>query len=205
MKTLVAVLFATVLSLAIAQAEEKQEDKSLGEKTSETLDKAGNTVKKGGRAVVDTTKRAADAVVDAVTPQAGARKVNVTLTEHRIAMPKQLKPGKTAFIVKNAGNEKHNFAIKGEGLDQKFLAAVDPKQTKVLHANLKAGKYEVICPVKDHDDKGMKVNLARALTGAHSRADLPCNVGAALFAVSRRCTMSCTTLSASWRVYAVVR
>ena len=159
MKTFVSVLIAAAVSIAIAQAQEKKEDKTLGEKTSETLDKAGDTAKKAGRTIADTTQKAADAVVDAVTPEAGARKVNVTLTEHRIAMPKQVKPGKTAFIVKNAGKEKHSFEVKGEGIDQKFLTAVDPNQSKVLHVNLKAGNYEVICPVKDHDDKGMKVNL----------------------------------------------
>ena len=41
-------------------------------------------------AVADTTKKAADTVVDAVTPDTDAHKVDVKLVDHRIEMPKQI-------------------------------------------------------------------------------------------------------------------
>jgi uncharacterized cupredoxin-like copper-binding protein len=74
-------------------------------------------------------------------------------------MPKQIESGKTAFVVRNAGKEKHNFELTGEGIDKKFLATVDPNETKVLHVDLKPGAYKIICPVKDHEEEGMKLNL----------------------------------------------
>jgi uncharacterized cupredoxin-like copper-binding protein len=84
----------------------------------------------------------------------------VKLTEYHIDMPKKLAAGKTAFVVRNAGKEKHNFEIEGEGMEKKFLATLDPEQTKVLQVELKAGTYKVYCPVKGHEGKGMKLSLA---------------------------------------------
>jgi uncharacterized cupredoxin-like copper-binding protein len=159
MKTIISILLALTISILGVQATE-EEEKTLGEKTSETLDKAKEKTKEAGRAVADTTKKAADAVVDAVTPESDARRVEVKLSESDIDMPKKLKPGKTAFVVYNAGKEKHNFKVEGEGIDKKFILAVGPTETKVLHMDLKAGTYNAYCPMDDHEEKGMKVKLA---------------------------------------------
>jgi uncharacterized cupredoxin-like copper-binding protein len=159
MKTMMFVSLTVAAAISVASAQEKKADKSLGEKTAETLGKAGEKTKDAGRAVVDTTKKAANAVVDAVTPDKDAHKVDVKLVEHRIEMPKTVAAGKTAFVVHNTGKEKHNFQIEGEGIDKTFLAAVSPDDTKVLHVDLKPGTYKVYCPVKDHASEGMKLNL----------------------------------------------
>lgn len=159
MKTITFVSLALAAAISVASAQEKKADKTLGEKTGDALGKAGEKTKEAGRAVVDTTKKVAIAVVDAVTPDADARKVEVKLAEHQIDMPKSLQAGKTAFVVHNAGKEKHNFQIEGQGIDKKFLAAVSPDDTKVLHVDLKPGTYKVYCPVKDHAGEGMKLNL----------------------------------------------
>ena len=159
MKTIMFVSLALAATISVASAEDKKSDKTLGEKTAETLEKAKEKTKDAGRAVADTTKKAADAVVDAVTPDADARKVEVKLTEHHIDMAKSLEPGKTAFVVRNAGKEKHNFEIKGEGIEKKFFASVSPDETKVLHVHLKSGTYKVYCPMKDHESEGMKLSL----------------------------------------------
>ena len=161
MKTFITLLLAAAVSVVVVQAEdkEKKEDETLAEKTSETWDKTKEKTKEAGRAVADTTKRAADAVVDALTPDADARKVDVKLTEHAIAMPTELESGKTAFVVRNAGKEKHNFEVEGEGIDKKFFAPVEPDETKVLHVTLKSGTYKVFCPLKNDEKKGMKLKL----------------------------------------------
>jgi uncharacterized cupredoxin-like copper-binding protein len=83
----------------------------------------------------------------------------VTVAEDRIDMPTSLESGKTAFIVKNDGKEKHNFEVKGDGTDRKFITDLTPKQTKVLHVNLKRGTYTVYCPVGDNQKKGMETSL----------------------------------------------
>ena len=159
MKTVLIVPIIVAAAMSVATAQEKKSDKSIGEKTSETLQKAGEKAKEAGHAIVDGTKKAGEAVVDAVTPDKDAHKVDVKLVEHRIEMPKQIGTGKTAFVVHNTGKEKHNFEISGEGIDKKFMAALSPDETKVLHVDLKAGTYKVTCPVGDHEDEGMKLNL----------------------------------------------
>lgn len=159
MKTLLSMILAGAISIVVAQAQTEEKDKTAGEKTSEAWDKTKEATKDAGRAVADTTKKATKAVVDALTPDADARKVNVTLMEHRIDMPKSVEPGKTAFVVKNSGKEKHNFEVEGQGIEEKFFLALGPDETKVLHVNLKTGTYKVYCPMKDHEKKGMEVKL----------------------------------------------
>lgn len=161
MKTqfLSASFLAVALSVTAVAVDEKRpgDDKTLGEKTSETLKKAGEKTKDAGRAVVEGTKeagraaaegsrKAADAVKDAVTPDADAQRVEVTLNEERIEVPKEIAAGKTAFVVRNNGSKKQNFHIAGHGVDKKFMTAVDPNESKTLHVNLKPGTYQVQFP-----------------------------------------------------------
>src|SRR5678816_1085816 len=131
MKTTLYVSLAIAATLAAASAAEQKSEKTFGEKT-------------------------ADTVVDAVTPDKDAHRVEVTLNEHRIDMPKSLGSGKTAFVVRNSGKEKHNFEIEGQGIDKKFMTSLSPDESKVLHVDLAPGNYKVICPVKDHEEEGMK-------------------------------------------------
>jgi uncharacterized cupredoxin-like copper-binding protein len=159
MKTLRFIPLALAATLSFGTAQETKSDKTLREKTAETLNKAKEKTKDAGRAIADTSKKAADAVADAVTPDKDARKVDVRLVEHKIEMPMQLSSGKTAFVVTNAGAQKHNFEIEGQGIDKKFLTNVDPKETKTLHVELKPGTYKVSCPVGDHEEHGMKLDL----------------------------------------------
>lgn len=153
MKTLLPIIVVSAISVGLIQAQ------TAGEKASEAWDQTKQTAKEAGHAVVKTTKKAANAVADALTPEPGARKINVTVAEDRIDMPTSLKPGKTAFIVKNDGKEKHNFEVEGEGTDRKFITDLTPKQTKVLHVSLKRGTYTVYCPVGDNRKKGMETSL----------------------------------------------
>ena len=154
------ILYSTIVAVALSTVPASAaEEKTLGEKTSETVDKAVEKTKEAGRAAVDATKKAATAVKDAVTPDPDAQKIEVTLTEHRIEMPRAVPAGKTAFIVTNSGKAKHNFEIEGQGIEKKFLATVDPNETKTLNVDLKPGNYKVFCPVKDHEAKGMEVTL----------------------------------------------
>ena len=149
LSTIVAV--ATSLSVALAQGP-AQKAADAAEDTAETAKNVGHSIAKG-------TKRAVATVADALTPDPDARSVDVTLSDSRIDMPTSLKPGKTAFIVKNAGKKKHNFEVKGNGSDQKFLVDLTSKQTKVLHVNLKRGSYTVYCPVGGKEKGGLETSL----------------------------------------------
>ena len=81
------------------------------------------------------------------------------MSEYKFDMPTTLKPGKTAFIVKNAGKKTHNIEIKGNGIDRKFAANLRPGQSRVLHIVLKRGIYDVTCPVDFHMMKGMTAKV----------------------------------------------
>jgi uncharacterized cupredoxin-like copper-binding protein len=153
MKTFFSIILAVTVSIGTVRAQGPvQKATDVAEDTAETAKNVGHSVAKG-------TKKAVNTVVDALTPDADARRVDVTLGEYKIDMPTSLKPGKTAFIVKNAGKQKHNFEVKGNGTDQKFLVDLTPKQTKVLHVNLKRGTYTVYCPMGDNQKKGMETSL----------------------------------------------
>src|SRR4051812_38992521 len=89
---LTSMMLAAALSFATA-VEEKKSDKSLTEKTSETLSKAGEKTKEAGKSLVDGTKKAVDGLVDAVTPDKDARKVEVKLTDSHVGLPAKLEPG----------------------------------------------------------------------------------------------------------------
>src|ERR671934_2044199 len=142
MKTLLFTIMAAAISCSVVRAENPVKD---------AVDTATNV----GHAAARHTKNAADTVADALTPEPDGRRVDVTMTEYKFDMPTELKAGKTAFVVKNAGKKKHNFAIKGGGIDQKFPNNLTPGETRVLNVTLEKGTYEVTCPVDFHPQRGM--------------------------------------------------
>ena len=154
MKTLVSVILASAVSIAYVQAQE-----DIPAKAAKAAATAANTAKHVGQAAVRHTKEAVETVADVFTPEPDARRVDVTLTDHHLDMPTELKPGKTAFVVKDDGKKKHNFEIQGEDVDKKFLTDLSPEQTKVLHVTLEHGNYTVFCPEDGHRDKGMAAKL----------------------------------------------
>jgi hypothetical protein len=152
---------------AMVQAEEK----TVAEKTEEVWDKTKQKTKEVSKAVVKTTKETTQTVakktketVNAIehkidTPDPDARKVNVTITDSGVQMPASLRSGKTAFIVKNSGKQKHNFEIEGEHLDKSFWFAIAPKDSKTMQVDLKPGSYDAHCSVGEHANKETKVKL----------------------------------------------
>jgi iron uptake system EfeUOB component EfeO/EfeM len=149
MKTFLSMVFAGLISTAVAQVDTAE---NVVHSTVRGTEKAARTVAHG-------VKKAADAVEDAVTPDSDARRVDVTVTENRIDMPTQLRSGKTAFVVKNAGRTTQNFEVEGRSVDRKFAAALNPGQTKVMHVTLKRGTYIVYSPGKEGDKRTAKVTL----------------------------------------------
>jgi iron uptake system EfeUOB component EfeO/EfeM len=149
MKAFFSMVFAGMISTAVAQVDTAE---NVVHSTVRGTEKAARTVAHG-------VKKAADTVEDAVTPDSDARRVDVTVTDDRIDMPAQLKPGKTAFVVKNAGNTAQNFEVEGRSVDRKFVTAPNPGQTKVLHVILKRGTYTAYSPGKDENKRTAPVTL----------------------------------------------
>jgi plastocyanin len=157
MKTIIAFLVALAFASGVT-AVRGQEQKTTGGKAAEVWDKTKKTTKEVTRDVVDKTAKAVEKIESSVDrPDADANRVDVTITEKGVQMPKTLKPGKTAFVVKNGGKEKHNFEIEGPRLDKSFWFAVAPNATKTMQVNLEPGTYEADC--KLHEGREPKVKL----------------------------------------------
>ncbi len=146
MKTLPALLIGVCVSVAVVRAQ------GPGERIKDTAKAVGHGIK-------NTAKATGDAIEDALEPEPRARRVEVTLSDYAIAMPTELKPDYTAFVVHNGGKHAHNFEVQGNGSDKKFIKSVEPGKTKVLHVDLARGTYDVWCPVDKHADKGMRTTL----------------------------------------------
>jgi hypothetical protein len=142
---LTSLILAATLSIGTA-AEEKK-----GDKDKPLTTKAAETTKDIGKSISNTTKKAVEGVKDALTPDADAHKVEVKLTDKSVGISGKVEPGKTAFIVKNEGKEKHGFAVSGEEMDQRFYSPVAPGESNVLHMTLKPGHYRAFVPDKDQE------------------------------------------------------
>jgi len=153
MKTLTLILAMSTLALVNARAE------SIPEQAADAADTAARTAGNVAHAAVRHTKEAVNTVTDALTPESGARHVNVSLTEDRIDMPTSIGPGRTAFIVHNSGRQKQNFEVVGHDTDRKFLSDVQPGQTKVLHVDLHRGNYRAYFPTDRHEQRAAEVHF----------------------------------------------
>src|SRR2546430_9268038 len=126
MKLSLSTIIAVALSLGVVWAE------GPVEKAGDVAEDAVETAKNVGHKVVKGTKEVVHKVVGAVTPEPDARRVDVTLSDDKIDMPTSLETGKTAFVVKNTGTEKHNFVVHGNDGSHKLTADLPPNETKVL-------------------------------------------------------------------------
>jgi uncharacterized cupredoxin-like copper-binding protein len=82
--------------------------------------------------------------------------INVTLKEMTVALDKTQAPaGTTTFVVQNTGHIPHNFAIKGNGVEQE-TPLLEPGQSATLTVVLSRGTYEYECAVPGHAMAGMQ-------------------------------------------------
>ncbi len=95
-------------------------------------------------------------------PRAGATLVNVSLVDYEIQFQEgePILAGPIAFQVTNDGNTTHSFRIQGEGTDVSLPNDLQPGETAVLEVPLEAGTYVVTCPISNHADLGMRMEIA---------------------------------------------
>ena len=142
------------------KAKTKQVTKTVAKKTKQAAKTVARETKETARTVKNKTKQTVNAIEHKIdTPDADARKVNVTVNDGGVRMPRSLSAGKTAFVVTNNGKQNHNFEIEGENLDKSFWFSLAPKQTKTMQVNLTPGSYEADCSVADHSTKEAKIKL----------------------------------------------
>ena len=66
--------------------------------------------------------------------------------------------GEITFVLTNDGDSPHALEIEGNGVEEES-ETVDPGETTRLTVDLDEGRYEVYCPVGDHEDGGMTGTL----------------------------------------------
>ena len=93
------------------------------------------------------------------TPPAEGAAVEVVLTEFAIDMPTSVPAGTVSFDIANSGEMTHNFEIEGQGVEESLDEDLDPNQAETLTVELEAGTYTIYCPIGDHRDQGMEVEL----------------------------------------------
>jgi uncharacterized cupredoxin-like copper-binding protein len=70
-------------------------------------------------------------------------------------MPATLSPAQVTFNVTNRSTHEHSFEVEGEGIEKALDRTLQPGQSAKLVVDLRAGTYQVYCPVADHEERGM--------------------------------------------------
>ena len=84
-----------------------------------------------------------------------AQTVRVTEVDYSIRLSAKPKPGVVKFVVRNAGDDGHDFWLKGGGKTWK-TRVIGEAGTASLTATLKKGvRYSFWCAVGSHRSKGM--------------------------------------------------
>ncbi|MGI8762309.1 MAG: hypothetical protein ACR2LF_13635 [Jatrophihabitantaceae bacterium] len=94
--------------------------------------------------------------VPATSAGTSGNTVTATETEFHIALStKALKAGAITFHVKNAGSVTHALTVDGPGVSDKSTGDISPGSSATLTVIVKAGSYQVFCPVGNHKMEGM--------------------------------------------------
>ena len=85
-----------------------------------------------------------------------AQTVRVTESEYRIGLSARPKAGTVTFVVRNAGDDGHDFWVRGGARTWKSRV-LGEGGTARLTASLKRGvRYQFWCGVGSHAEKGMR-------------------------------------------------
>jgi plastocyanin len=100
--------------------------------------------------------------VPQASPALGATLVTVTETDFKLAFSTtSFQPGAYTFVAVNRGRVVHALAISGQGIHQS-TGDIQPGQSARFGVTLKAGRYDVYCPVPGHKALGMNQEITVA-------------------------------------------
>jgi len=102
----------------------------------------------------------AETTTTGTTGGGAAKKVAVTETEFKIALPStSLSAGSYEFDLKNDGQLEHDLTIAGPGVDNAKTPAIGGGATATLKVTLQKGEYDFYCSVPGHKQSGMDVKV----------------------------------------------
>ena len=85
-----------------------------------------------------------------------AQTVRVTEREYSISLSARPKAGTVTFLVRNAGDDAHDFWVRGGGKTFKSRVLAESGTARLI-AKLKKGvRYQFWCGVSDHAEEGMR-------------------------------------------------
>src|SRR5438045_7680251 len=90
-----------------------------------------------------------------------ASTVNVKLSEWKVVLSQaSVAAGPVTFVITNTGSIPHGLEVEGQGIEQE-IETIQPGASDTLTLTLKAGSYDVYCPVGEdsHKKVGMETNL----------------------------------------------
>jgi uncharacterized cupredoxin-like copper-binding protein len=96
------------------------------------------------------------------TAMVAGEQVPVSLVEFAISMPETLPAGQVTFAVTNDGSVTHSFEIENESMEAELETELAPGETGLLTVDLAPGTYEVYCPVGNHAEQGMELEVTVA-------------------------------------------
>jgi hypothetical protein len=98
---------------------------------------------------------AATVVAVPVLAAPSAQTIRVVERDYQIALSPKPRAGKATFVVRNVGDDAHDFWVRGGGRTWKTRVVVDGGSAR-LTATLKRGvRYRFWCGVGSHAEKGM--------------------------------------------------
>lgn len=94
-------------------------------------------------------------VNDGASGDEGSNPINVVAEDFSFSLDSsQAESGTITFSVENNGFMNHDFAIRGNGVQQK-TPMIEPGENATLTVELEPGTYTYICTVPGHEQLGM--------------------------------------------------
>ena len=98
--------------------------------------------------------------------------VSVRLSEWKVELSQQnIAAGPVTFVVTNTGQIPHAIEVEGQGIERE-IETIQPGANGTLTLTLKAGTYEVYCPVGEGSHKKLGME-ARLTVGGAGRSESP--------------------------------
>jgi iron uptake system EfeUOB component EfeO/EfeM len=95
--------------------------------------------------------------------------VTVKLSEWNVVLSQaSIAAGPVTFVVTNAGSIPHGFEVEGQGIE-KEIEMIQPGASDTLTLTLKAGSYDVYCPVGSDSHKKLGVVLGSGVVAPRRR------------------------------------